>query len=199
MKTKRNLVALLVIVLLAGGILYRFKNQFIVAVVNGQPISRLTLIKELEKQAGKSTLDALITKTLILQEARKQNVTISDDEISQEVKRFEESLAKQGQDLNQLLSLQGKTQSELEEQIRIQKILEKIVGKDIEVADEEVEGYFEENKDSFPQEASAEEIKIDIKQYLEQQKLNAKIQSWVESLRENAQINYFLNSKSKKQ
>ncbi len=42
-----------------------FKGQFIAATVNGSSISRWSLIQELEKQSGKSTLDTMITKKLI--------------------------------------------------------------------------------------------------------------------------------------
>lgn len=190
-KNKKYLT-LLVIIFLVGGILYRFRSQFIVAVVNGQSISRLTLIRELEKQAGASALDSLITKTLILQEAKKQDITVSDDEVDEEIKRLEEVLAKQGQDLNQLLSLQGGTQGELREQIRIQKIVEKIVGKDIEVTDEEVDDYLTENKDSLPEDMGMEEIKASVKQQLGQQKLTEKVQVWLKSLRDAAEVNYLL-------
>lgn len=192
-KTKnKKLVTLLAIIFLTGGVLYRFRSQFIVAVVNGRPISRLTLIRELEKQAGASALDSLITKTLILQEAGKQNITISDDEVNEEIKRIEENLAKQGQDLNQLLSLQGGSQSELREQIRMQKMIEKIVGKDVEVADEEVNDYLEKNKDSLPEDMDMEEIKASVRRQLEQQKLTEKVQLWLKSLRDAAKINYLL-------
>lgn len=189
---KEALVILLVVVLLAGGGVYLFKNQLIVARVNGQSISRLALIRELEKQAGKSVLESLITKTLILQEAKKEKATVSDDEIDQEMKRLEESLVSQGQDLNQALSLQGITQSELREQIRIQKMIEKIVGGEVEVTDQEVEDSFEVNKDSFPEGGDEEGIKTSLRQQLRQQKLSEKIQLWLKALRDDAQVDYLL-------
>lgn len=186
---KRNLLLFVAIVILFA-LLYYFRGQFIVATINGQPIWRTTLIQELEKQSGQKELDNLISKLLILQEAKKQNVSISDEEIDSEVKKLEESFSKQGQNLDQLLQLQGISRNEFLEQVRIRKTVEKLVGKDISVTDQEVNDYFEQNKNSLPQNLSADEAKANIKQQLEQQKLNDKIQTWVKSLRDNAKINY---------
>ncbi len=191
--SKKNLAVFLLALGLTGGVLYYFKDQFIVARVNGQPIFRLALIKELEKQFGEETLNVLITQALIWQEAEKQGVAVSNEEVDQEIKQIEGELAAQGQDLNQVLGLQSMTQDELKGQIRIQKLAEELVkkdAKDLEVTDEEVENYFTENRDSFPEDVDAEEAKTDIRQQLEQQKLNQGIGSWVEALRNNAEINY---------
>jgi len=189
--SKKALMVSLVAALLVGGAAYRLKDQFVVAMVNGQPISRLALIKELENQAGKNTLEALVTKTLVLQEAEKQGVTVGDEEVDQEIARIEEDVSAQGQDLTQVLGMQGISREDLREQIRIQKIAEKIVGEGIEVTDEEVENYFAENGDSFPEDADTEELKKNIRQSLEQQKLTEGINSWVTALRDSAEINYF--------
>jgi len=182
----------LAVILLGIASLYLLKDQVLVAMVNGRPISRLTLIKRMEKQAGKNTLDGLITETLILQEAKKKNVSITEPEIDQEITKLEEDLLQQGQNLDQLLSLQGNSKDELKERMRIQKIIEKIVGQDIQITDEEMETYLEENKEFIPQDGDLEEVKAGIKDQLTQQKLNEKIQSWLKSLNENADIKYFL-------
>ncbi len=186
---KKGLAALLVVALI-GGVAYRFKDQFIVATVNGEYISRLALVKELEGQYGKSALEAMVTKALVLQEAEKQGIAVGGEEVDQEIKKIEEGITAQGQNLDQVLGMQGISREDLKEQIRIQKIAEKIVGKDIEVTDEEVENYFEENKDSFPEDAEEEELKKNIRQQLEQQKLGEGINSWITSLRDSAKINY---------
>ncbi len=189
--SRKNLLIFLLTIGLAGGVLYRFKGQFVVAMVDGQPISRLALIKELEKQYGKNTLDVLVTQALVWQEAEKQGVTVSSEEVDQEIKRFEEQVAAQGQDLNQVLSAQGMTRDELKEQIKLQKTAEKIVGKDIQVTDEEVATYFTENEASSSADTMTEDQKQNIRQQLEQQKLSEGINQWLKSLHDSAKITYF--------
>lgn len=186
---KKRIAAFLAILIFVS-LVYFLKGQLVVATVNGKPIWRLTLLGELEKQAGQEVLDSLITKTLILQEAKKQKVTVSEDEINQEVKTIEEKIREQGQDLDNLLSLQGMSRVELREQIKIQKMVEKMVGGNIEVSDQEIDDYLAKNKDSLPQEASSEEIREGARQQIKQQKISEEIQTWISSLKEKATINY---------
>ena len=172
--------------------LYTFKGQFVVALVNGRPIFRTTLISELEKQAGAKVLDSLITKSLVFEEAGKQKVSVSNDEVNQEIKKLEDNFNKQGQSLDQLLSAQGMTRKDLEEQIRLQKIVEKILVKEVTVTDGEIKDYFDKNKTSLYKTSKFEDVREEIKKQLEQEKLSEKIQTWLSSLRESAKINYFL-------
>lgn len=183
-------IVILVLLILLGG-LYYFKGQFISATVNGQPIWRLTLIKELEKQSGKATLENLITKALIFQEAKKQGVVISQEEIDQKMKELEDNFTAQGQDLDELLAAQNMTRDQLEEQLKIQLIIEKVFNQDIEVTDEEITAYFEAYPDYFPEGTDLESVKEDIRGQLQQEKSSDLVQSWLDSLQENAQINYF--------
>lgn len=189
-KSRRFLTLFLIIVFAL--LIYSFKNQFLVATVNGEPIWRLTLIRELEKEGGKRTLDALVAKTLVLQEAKKKSVVVSSEELNQELKNMEEVLVQQGQNMDQLLAAQEMTRQDLAEQVRLQKLVEKLLGKEIEVSDEEVRDYFEKNKSMMPKDAKLEDFQEEIKRNLRQEKMNEKIQSWMRALQENAKINYFL-------
>ena len=65
---------LIIAVILLFPLIFFAKNIFLAALVNGTPIARLTVIKELEKQNGKRTLDSLITQQLIFQAAKKKNL-----------------------------------------------------------------------------------------------------------------------------
>lgn len=190
--SRKNFVLLLVVILLAGAV-YFYKGLIIAATVNGQPIYHLTLIRELEKQAGKNALDSLITRTLILQEAQKQKVTATDQEIDEQLKTLEDNITKQGQNLDQLLSAQGMTQADLREQIKLQIIVEKMVKKDVSVTDAEIKDYFDKNTSSFAKDAKLDDVKAQIKSQLEQQQLSTKIQEWVSALHDKAKINYFVN------
>lgn len=193
-KISKKYLIIVFLVIVLGGLAYYFKNLIIVASVNGQLISRFALIRELEQQSGEKTLDVLITKNLILQEAKKQKVTVSDEEVNQEIKKIEESFSQKGQNLDQVLTSQGMTRHDFTEQIKFQKIIEKLVGKDVAVTDQEVNDYLEKNKDYIiAKDTDPEQVKAGIRKNLEQQKMNEKIQEWLKELRENSKINYFIN------
>lgn len=110
------------------GLLFIFKNQFVVAFVGGRPIWRLTYSQELNKLAGKQTLDSLITRSLIAGEAKKQNIVIPNTEIQVEITKIEDFAKQQGTDLNQLLIQQGMSRQNLMNDIQLNKMVEKMAG-----------------------------------------------------------------------
>lgn len=208
---RRSFVATIVIILLIIGLLYVFRSSFIVATVNGEPVSRISFNKELEKESGKRALNALITKKLILQEANKKHVAVSDKEIDSEMKKISDTLGKQGQKLDQALIARGITQDDLREQIRIEKLIEKLLSKDIQVSDQEVNNYMDKynkavlasstdqnnptgNTDEAEATQSANQkiTKEQAKEQLKQEKLTNKLQPWLQKLQNNAKITYFV-------
>lgn len=191
-KFYKSKIILVVIVVLIFAVLYYCRSLLIVATVNGQPISRISLVQELEKQSGKQTLNNLVTKMLIIQEAKQQNININKNKIDDEIKKIEANLVKQGQTLDQVLLLQGMTKESLIEQITIQKMVEEMVGKNITVTDKEINEYLEKNKSSIPEGKKPEDMKEEIKQQLIQQKTSDKFQTWLEELQKKAKINYFI-------
>ncbi len=182
-------VALLSLILLS--VLF-FKGFLVAATVNGKPISRFTVIGELEKQSGQKVLDSLITEALVKEAAEKQNITVTDSELNEELANIEKSLKAQGQDFNQVLVAQGLTREKLKEQIKIQKIVEKLFAKDIQVSDKEVQDFIDKNKELMPEGSSDAQIQEQTKTQLEQSKLNEKFQSWIATQRTNAKIHYFV-------
>lgn len=189
----RKKLILIASILAAISLGYLGKGLFVAALVNGMPISRLTVVKELEKQGGSQTLDNLVVKSLIFQEARKKGVEVSQGEIDSELSRLEQIVKEQGMSLDEALSLQNQSKSDLIEQIKIQKTVEKILADKIVVTDEEVKDYFEKNTDLYDKGAKLEDVSGDIKNQLAQTKLSSAYQSWITDLKANASINYFVN------
>jgi foldase protein PrsA len=180
------------VIILVVALIYAFRSLFIVATVNGQPITRLAVIQELEKQGGKQTMITLVIKTLIEQEAAKKRVNVSQKEIDDEIKKIEANLAKQGQTLDQVLQLQGMSRDTLVSQIRTQKMVEKLVGP-ITVTNKEVDAYVEANKSTIPENSNMSDVKKTVKVQLQQQKVNEKAQAMLQNLQKNAKINYIVN------
>ena len=110
------------------GLLYYFKANLVVAIVNGKPVWRVSYTQEINKLAGKQALESLLTKTLIMQEAKKQKASVGDEEINTEIKRIEEYSQQQEMTLDQLLKLQGVKKEDLIKDIRLQKLVEKMAG-----------------------------------------------------------------------
>jgi len=191
---KRLVKPLLILLVVAavGGLLYNIKSWFIVAIVNGRPISRLALDHQLEAQYGQATLENEIIKNLILQTGKKENITVTQTQVDERVGKIEAQFTAQGTDLDSLLASQGQTRQDLEEQLKVQLIVEGILGGDIEITDEQIKEYYETNKDFFPKDAVLEDLKEDIRQDVFQQQMGEKFKPWLEELKKEAKIYYFL-------
>jgi len=181
------------IIILIAILLALTKSLFVAAIVNGTPISRLAVVRQLEKQGGTEALNTFIERTLIFGEAKKQGVSVSKEVIDSQLTSIEELLKGQGLTLDEALEARWQTRSELTEQIRIQKTVEAILFQKINVSEEEIAAYFEENRELLDEGATLEDVKEDIRNQLSQQKLNAEYQNWIGELKAKAKIFYFVN------
>lgn len=189
-KNKKILLGLIIVLIIA--LLYYFKGLFVVASVNGQFISRLQIIKELEKQYGKQAMEAQITKILIMQEAKKENVTVDRKDIDKEITTIENNLKEQGATLDEALALRGMSKQDLIDQITLQKTVEKVVSKDVKITDKDVDSYIEQNKITIPEGSNPQDLRTKVKAQLQQQKMGEKAQEWVAGLQKKAKITYFI-------
>lgn len=176
-----------------SALLFLSKSLFLAATVNGTPVFRLSIIKNLEKKSGKEALEAKVTKILVFQEAARQNILVSPEEINDQISKIEASLASQNQNLTELLALDGITRDEFANEIKIQKIVEKILSDKIQVTDEEVTAFLEKNKSSIPKDTELGKLKEDVKTQLARSKLGTAYTDWVQGLKEKASISYFVN------
>ena len=177
----------LVVVGVAGLIVY-FKSAVVVGLVNGRPIFRSSFNQEVKKQAGQQIFDTMVTKKLILQEAKKLNVKISQAEIDEELARIEELATQQGITLEDLLAQQQLTKTQLIEEVRLQKIVEVILSDKVQVTDEEVTQFLEDNADYLPETESQEELVSLAKEQINQQKTSQEVQGWIGELQEKAKV-----------
>ena len=191
LKDKKFLIILAILGLAI--ILFLLRSVFVAALVNGTPISRLEAVRQLEKEGGKDVLDTLIEKTLIFQEAKRLGVNVSQESIDSQISSIEGILKEQNVTLEDALAQRGQTKEELVEQIRIQKTVEAILGQKINITDEELENYFEENKELLEKDAKLEDVKEDLRNQIFQQKLNEEYQTWIADLKAKAKIYYFVN------
>lgn len=185
------LIALVIIIL--GVILFYGRGLVVAAVVNGQPISRLSLVQEVEKASGKQALASLIRNVLIEQEARKQNVIVGYRDIDNQIKTIETNLSKQGQKLDQMLLMQGMTRDDLRKIVTLDLLVTKLVEKDIKVTEKEVNDYIEKNKDLLPKDKTENELKKMAREQLKKQLLSQKAQAWIAGLEKKANIVKFVD------
>lgn len=183
------------LVLLLLGLVYLIKDEVIVASVNGKPITRLALIRNLEQQSASAVLENLTLKMLVEQELKKAGVEVTDEEMEAEITKIEDQLSSQGQNLDDLLRAQGLDRAEVKEQLALSKGLEKLLADKVSVTEDEVVAYFEENKE-FMGVMTLDEVRADIETQLKQEKLQAEQQKWFAEIKNSANIKYYKFSPS---
>ena len=192
-KNKLFINILVVILILLFPIIFFAKNIFLAALVNGTPITRLTVIKELEKQNGKRALDALVNQELIFQAAKKKNLEIKPAVVDQEVKKIETNTAKQGGNLDEILKAQGMTRNDLKNQIKVQLTVEKLLADKIKISQKEIDQFIQANTSEEEGSTQKPPTKDEAKDQLRQQKLQKEATAWIEQLKKNAKISIFVN------
>ena len=191
--TRKEMIFRLALLALAVFIVFNYRSFVIAATVNGEPISRFSIIQQLEKQQGGQLLDNLINESIIRQQAKAKNMSVSEDEKNGKISQLETDLKDQGQDLDEILTSQGMSRDDLKKQIELQVMVEKLVGDSIEVTDEELNKYVTDNKSFLPEGKSDEELKELAREQLKQQKLSQSFSSWLAEQRNNSKINRFVS------
>ena len=178
-------IAIIIVVVLLASLVVWKKNWFVVAIVNNRPITTIELYQKLNQRYGKDVLDSIIQEKLISEEARKQKVTVSSQEADKKLKEIEDQIGGK-EALDYALASQGLSLEQAKDQIKTQLIVEKILGKDIQVSDKDVEDFIKDNP-------TAKDLSKDkIKEQVRSQKINEKFQTWIEDLKKKAKISKFI-------
>lgn len=180
-------VVLVVIVL---GVLYFAKTKLIVATVNGSPVMSWELDSKLRQRYGEQILDTIVAEKLITDEAAKQNVSVSNEEIEEKIKGIESTL--QGSmKLEDALKFQGMSLAEFRNQVKTQALVDKLLSKEASVSSAEVEAFIASNAAQMIATTPAERQK-EAESTLKNNKLAESFNAWFAALREKAKVQKFL-------
>lgn len=165
------------------------KSWFVAAMVNNQPVSNLDLQSRLNQQFRQQTLSQMINEKIILDEARKNKIIVTDGEINSKISQLEVNVGG-AKMLDSLLSQQNQTRDSLKNQIKLQLIIEKLYGQEATISAEEVSQFIDQNKDQLQATTSAEQTK-ETTEILKQQKISRTFSNKFQELRNQAKIQIF--------
>lgn len=185
--SKKFYVVLLILGLL---LLATFKKGwFVAAMVNGSPVTNLELQMKLNEQFRTQTLNQLINEKIILDEAGKNNVLATDEEINKKIQEIENSLGG-AKAMNEILASQGQDRNSIKNQIKLQLSIEKLYLKEATVSAQDLDKFLETNRDQLRATDSAQQIQ-EAENLLKQQKLSQIFNEKFQTLRQNAKITIF--------
>jgi foldase protein PrsA len=133
---------LIIITMILGALILAGCGKKVVAVVNGEKITKEELRSEAERVAGKDVLVNLIREKLILQAAKKEGVYPSNEEVEKEL----EFRKRENPNFMEDLKKQDMTLEEYKKQL-IESLAEiNLITKGINVTDKEIEDAFKKYK-----------------------------------------------------
>lgn len=189
-RLKGNKFVYLAIVIIVLALLISYKKSwFIAATVNGSPISNFEVLSREDSQFRKQMLDQIINEKLILSEAGKKGIKVSEQDIDTKISSIEKQVGGASA-LDSLLAQQGETRIGVRNQIRITLSLEKMYLNEASVSAEEVTKFIEQNKEQMQSSAPAELTK-EATDILRSQKLNQVYSQKFQEIKKAANIQIF--------
>lgn len=140
----------IVVIAVAVTLAFSAGNNSYVASVNGEKISEDELQEALMAQYGSEAVDALVMEKILEMEIEKEGIEVSQAEIDEEMKTYAEYYGGE-EALQEVAETSGIDLSEVEKDLETYLATNKLLEKRIEITEEEMKTYFEENKDQFAQ------------------------------------------------
>lgn len=190
-KTVLMVLAGIVLFILVDLFVQYLNNGYSVAVVNGSRISKAEYHSRLESAYGSTIASQLIDEKLIKIEAKKADVTASDEEIQEKLDEIIASIG--GQEAYEAaLTANNITEGELKDQIELDVLSRKIIEPTLEYTEDDVKAFFEQYSSAiYPNESAAleEGEKLDYELYKDgvediyiQQEVENQKYTWLQSL-----------------
>ncbi|MHB1455801.1 MAG: peptidylprolyl isomerase [Armatimonadota bacterium] len=126
--------------LIGSTLLAQTKAPDVVGMVNGEKITKTQLMDTMMDWRGAITLDELIQMKLIDQEAKKAGIVVKQEEINTRIVEVKQSVPP-GTDYLDMLKSKGLTPNRLSAIFKMQLQAEKVVGKTIKVAPQDLAQY----------------------------------------------------------
>ncbi|TFE01937.1 peptidyl-prolyl cis-trans isomerase [Jeotgalibacillus sp. R-1-5s-1] len=114
----------------------------VVATVGDEEITRQEWLHAIELRYGKEVLQQLVNQSVMEQSAEKYNVVVSEEELEQEM-----SLLRSVLNVYDQASLPD--EAVLRNQVETELILEKLITTEVDLSEEELLAYYEENQDLY--------------------------------------------------
>ncbi len=132
-----------------------------VATVNGEPISQSTFDSKLEgTPMARTVLQQLVQDVLIEQYAKNNNITVSDQDITERENQLKQNFPAGSWD--EMLKARGLTETDVHAALREQLILDKALSSQVHVTPAQIQDYFNKNRAQFdkPEQVTARHILV---------------------------------------
>ncbi len=172
-------------------------NDYSVAVVNGERISKSDYYKLLDQSYGESISETLIEYTLIRQEAKNEGIELTQEEIDAELQNTIDYVGGE-EAYEEVLVANGITNDDVIDQIELSLLTTKILTPTLEYTEDDVKEFFDEYSELvFPDETEAleegellsyDQYKDETEEVYINQLVEDTKETWLEGLKTDAKI-----------
>lgn len=177
-------------VVLIALLTYKFGPWLFPARVGYMPISRFQIWAKMEKSYGAQTLDDLVNEKVLDAALAKQNVTVDQTKVDDQLKSLETQFQSVG-GLDEALKQRGLTREELKKQIVTQLSVEQILKDKIEPSEAEVKADFDTNSKTMYKDKKFDDVKAEITSRLRDAKLREEFLTWFADVKKDIKVNNF--------
>lgn len=132
-----------------------FSKEESVATVEGEKITKDELYNTLVQANGEQALNALIDEKLIALEIKNEKIKVADEDVEAELATQIEEIGGE-ETFDNLLKQRGLTKKQYKESIIQFLSVRQLIDPRVEVTEEAIKTYFEENKENFDEEEQVE-------------------------------------------
>jgi foldase protein PrsA len=132
----------------------------VIAVVNGEEISRQSFVDKLEDAAGMGVLAQMIGETLISQAAREAGISVEPPRVKAEIAKLRAEL---GPSFESVLAQYGMTEQDLAESVELSLLVFDLSTAHVSLTEEDLRRYFEEHRAEYeePEQVRASHILVE--------------------------------------
>lgn len=132
-------------------------DRSVVATVNGDEITRDQLFDSMFARGGQEALENLITRKLIIQEAEKKGITVSEEEVDGEVRSIiDDSFQGSEEDFIAALDFYGLNMEDFREDAYLNLLVRKVAMDEIDLSETAAREFYDENSALFQQSEEVE-------------------------------------------
>lgn len=166
-------------------------NDPVLVTAGDTSITQNQLYGEMKKTYGKQTIHELVAETLIKQEAKTQNVAVTQEDMNKEIDSMKQQVGSPEAFQNYLKSM-GMTEVQLRDKLNVLMTRDKLLDKAFPVTEEQIKAYYDTNKAQLGSPTPEfDKVKDQIKMMLTDQNRSQNYGTWLNTLQDKHKVEWY--------
>ncbi|QQE73928.1 SurA N-terminal domain-containing protein [Brevibacillus composti] len=183
-------IAILLLALVILGVALKPADDPVLVTSSRGDITQSELYEQMKESYGKKTLGVIVSRNMVVEEAKDQGVSIDESEVDQEMNRLIEQLGSR-ENFEQTLKNQGYTEEGFRGTVRTLLLRDKLFEKVYPVSEQDIQAFYEKNKDKFGNPApDLEQVRPEIVKQLNKENRKKHMDDWLIGLEKKFNVKF---------